>query len=124
MEISRTNNMHTASKGGQVTAKKSSDTEPKDRVDLLNEQVSKGTLSEDIAARIKELKSQVQEEKAFGKPTCYAPAREKDIKPTCYAPAKLPKPTCYAPARDIKPTCYAPMSTEERIFPKPLCYLA
>jgi len=110
MEISRTNNMHSASKGGQVTAKKSSDTEPKDRVDLLNEQVSKGTLSEDIAARIKELKSQVQEEKAFGKPTCYAPA-------------KLPKPTCYAPARDIKPTCYAPMSTEERVFPKPLCYL-
>lgn len=112
MEISRTN-MHSASTGGKVTAKKTSDTEPKDRVDLLNEQVSKGTLSEDIAARIKELKSQVQDEKAFGKPTCYAPAREKDIKPTCYAPAKLPKPTCYAP-----------MSTEERIFPKPMCYLA
>ncbi|MEQ8168066.1 MAG: hypothetical protein ABRQ38_04150 [Candidatus Eremiobacterota bacterium] len=113
MEISRTN-IHTTSSGGNITAKKSSDTEPKDRVDLLNEQVSKGTLSEDIAARIKELRSQVQEEKAFGKPTCYAPMSEKGLpKPTCYAPAKLPKPTCYAPMSEKglpKPTCYAPMA--------------
>jgi hypothetical protein len=111
VEISRTN-MQSASTT-HVTAKKSSDTEPKDRVDLLNEQVSKGTLSEDIAARIKELKSQIQEEKIFGKPTCYAPMSDKGI----------PKPTCYAPMKMPKPTCYAPMSTEEKVFPKPLCYL-
>ncbi|HPZ06595.1 MAG TPA: hypothetical protein PL110_00645 [Candidatus Eremiobacteraeota bacterium] len=134
-----------------ITSKQPEKSEPKDRVDLLNEQVDKGTLSKDIAARLKELKKQnIQDNQPdTGVTKCYLPVygddygpwfKGKDEKilfpkpPLCYLPMKEgitvdPPILCYAPMKDkaiIDPPilCYAPMKAEEKMWPKPLCYLA